>query len=58
MHPTTKFTILIVDDAPENIQALSKILYGENLNIVIAMSGCEALQIVASSKCRQLHANR
>lgn len=43
----SKHTILIVDDAPENIQVLSNILYDTGVNISIAESGREALASVA-----------
>jgi len=46
-NPSRKDTVLIVDDSPENIQVLSHLLYGENFNIAIALSGREALDIVA-----------
>ena len=41
-----KYTVLIVDDMPENIQVLSGILYQRGVNIAIAQSGQEALNIV------------
>ncbi len=41
-----KYTVLIVDDMPENIQVLSSILYQQSVNIAIAQSGQEALHIV------------
>ncbi len=44
-----KYTVLIVDDQPENIQVLSSHLYEKHLNIAIALSGQEALSIVARS---------
>ena len=42
-----KYTVLIVDDMPENIQVISGILYQRGVNIAIAQSGREALKIVA-----------
>jgi two-component system sensor histidine kinase/response regulator len=43
----SKYTVLIVDDVPENIQVLSTILYQKGVNLAIAQSGKEALSIAA-----------
>jgi two-component system sensor histidine kinase/response regulator len=43
----SKYTVLIVDDVPENIQVLSAILYQKGVNLAIAQSGKEALSIAA-----------
>jgi two-component system, sensor histidine kinase and response regulator len=45
--PSHKYTVLIVDDLAENIQVLSNMLYERGVNIAIAQSGHEALQIAA-----------
>jgi two-component system, sensor histidine kinase and response regulator len=42
-----KYTMLIVDDVPENIQVISSILYKHGINISIAQSGGEAFSILA-----------
>ena len=38
-----KFSVLIVDDIPQNIQVISNILYKKGVNVSIAMSGKQAL---------------
>ena len=43
----TKYHILIVDDVSENIQILSNILYQQGMNILIAQSGRETLNIIS-----------
>src|SRR4030042_136983 len=43
----TKYTVLIVDDVPENIQVISNILYERGVNLLIAQSSQDALNIVA-----------
>jgi len=43
----SKYHVLIVDDVPENIQVVSRILYQKGINISIAQSGREALTIVS-----------
>lgn len=40
-----KYTVLIVDDMPENVQVISSILYERGVNIAIAQCGGEALGI-------------
>lgn len=45
--PDSKYTVLIVDDVPENIQVISSILYQKDLNILIAQRGREALRIAS-----------
>ncbi|MCP4396944.1 MAG: hybrid sensor histidine kinase/response regulator [bacterium] len=42
-----KNSVLIVDDIPGNVQLISKILYQEGINIIIAQSGKEALSAVS-----------
>lgn len=42
----TKPLILIVDDTPQNIQALGKILFDNDYNVSIASSGSQALKSV------------
>lgn len=49
----SKHTILIVDDAPENIMVLSAIL-GDDYEIVTADSGEEAMEIVRSDRTPDL----
>ena len=43
----SKYTVLIVDDVPENIQVLSSLLEQKGITIFIAQSGRDALEIVA-----------
>ena len=43
----SRHTVLIVDDAPENLQVLSHILYEQGINISVAESGREAIELVA-----------
>jgi signal transduction histidine kinase len=47
VHSNSKYTILIIDDVPENIQVVSSILYQKGVNIAIAQSGGEALKIIS-----------
>ncbi len=49
MNSDSKYTVLIVDDVPENIQALSGILYQQDVSIIMAQSGGEALSVVAQA---------
>jgi len=42
-------TILIVDDAAENIRLLKVILEGENYNVKVANSGKRCLEVVQKS---------
>lgn len=42
-------TILIVDDEETNIKLIKAILAPENYNLIIALSGSEALSILASN---------
>ncbi|MCB1190507.1 MAG: response regulator [Leptospiraceae bacterium] len=46
MEPTTQSKILIVDDLPENIFVLERILRKVNVNIFKAQSGMEALSLI------------
>ncbi|MBG0780692.1 MAG: response regulator [Bacteroidales bacterium] len=46
MSDALKFNVLIVDDRPENLLTLEGILENENLNIIKASSGNEALAIL------------
>ena len=46
MSKNSKFNVLIVDDRPENLLTLEGILDNENLNIIKASSGNEALAIM------------
>jgi len=46
MSDAPKFNVLIVDDRPENLLTLEGILDNENLNIIKASSGNEALAIL------------
>jgi len=46
-HLDSKYTVLIIDNMPENIQAIRSILYQKGVSISIARSGREALTIVA-----------
>jgi CheY-like chemotaxis protein len=46
MSDAPKFNVLIVDDRPENLLTLEGILENENLNIIKASSGNEALAIL------------
>ncbi len=43
----SKCNVLIVDDVPENIQVISNILYQKDINVLIAQSGKEALNIIS-----------
>ncbi len=47
---TNKFSILIVDDEPKNIQLLGNLLKEENYDIEFATSGEEAIEWVYSKK--------
>ncbi|MBU1009801.1 MAG: response regulator [Bacteroidetes bacterium] len=49
MNNITKFNVLIVDDRPENLLTLEGILESDNLNILKANSGNEALGIMLES---------
>jgi len=46
MDPIKKPLILIVDDAPKNLQLLSNILHDKGYNICIATSGIKALETI------------
>ncbi|NOU46047.1 MAG: response regulator [Bacteroidales bacterium] len=46
MEKKTKFNILIVDDRPENLLTMEGILENDNLNILKAHSGNEALSLM------------
>lgn len=46
-NTASKYTVLIVDDTPDNLQLLSNILYQKGINISIAQSGRQSLNIVA-----------
>ncbi len=46
MNENSKYTVLIVDDTPENLQTLSTILYQKGINVAIAQDGEEALHHV------------
>jgi len=46
-NSNSKYNVLIVDDMPENIQVISNILYQKGVNIAIAQSGKEALNVVS-----------
>ncbi len=43
----SKYTVLVVDDLPDNIQTICAILYQTDVKISIAQSGREALEVVA-----------
>jgi two-component system response regulator MprA len=43
-------TVLVVDDDPKLLKMLSRTLVYENLNVITAMNGIEALQMVNSHK--------
>jgi len=43
VHADSKYSVLIVDDSPEDIQVISNILYQHGVNIAIVQSGKEAL---------------
>ncbi len=47
MNSDSKYTVLIVDDVPENIEVISSILYQQGVDIAIAQSGRNALDRVA-----------
>ncbi len=50
LHSDRKQSILIVDDAPENFQIFSDILYPRGMNIFLAQSGAEALTVIARDR--------
>ena len=46
METLKKPLILVVDDAPNNIQVVGKILHDKEYNISVAMSGKQALELI------------
>ncbi|MBL7975101.1 MAG: response regulator, partial [Candidatus Kapabacteria bacterium] len=50
MYDAQKFTILIVDDIPQNIQVAATALRSDGFNVSFATSGEEALERVQSIK--------
>jgi two-component system, sensor histidine kinase LadS len=50
INGTNKFTILIVDDEPMNIQILKNHLGDKNYNLLIALDGTKALSIINTQK--------
>ncbi len=46
-NPDPKYNVLIVDDNPENVQAISSILYQKGVSLSIAENGRNALNMIA-----------
>jgi len=47
INSDSKYSVLIVDDTPGNIQVIGNILYQKGVNILIAQSGRDALTVIS-----------